>query len=337
MSAKLITTAAADFIVKMKKMKKMKKRIAVIGIGGVGGYMGFNLANYYKDNDLYEIIFVQRRGKHFNELKKNGLTFIKDRACSITPNLVTENPSSAGIFDIAIFCTKSTDLENSARSFKNNVTQNTVFVSTLNGVNNTERLKKIFPENIIIDGCIYIASYVTEPGTVLLKEKAPRLFIGNIDGNSEREHEVETIMKNAKINVILSDDIVCEIWKKYIFVCSIACVTSLYSVPVGGVVGNKNILSLWINLMKEEIQLAQKESVNIGENVIQNHLDRAKKLPYDVKSSMQVDIERNKTTEINIFAEYIVNRSKELKVSVPYHEKVYEKLINIVRKTENIF
>ncbi len=310
----------------------MKKRIAVIGIGGIGGYIGFNLANYYEDNDLYEVVFVQRKGKHFDELGKNGLTFIEGTPCTTFADLVTDNPSSIGIFDIIIFCTKSTDLENSAQSVKNNVNKNTVFVSTLNGVNNARRLKKIFPENIILDGCIYIASHITKPGTVQLEGVIPRLFIGNIDGNSEREHEIETIMQNAGINTILTDNIVSEIWKKYIFVCSIASVTSLYNVPIGSVVENEEILSVWINLMNEEIQLAQKESINIKEDIIQSFLDRAKTIPHDSKSSMQIDIERDKPTEIEIFAGYVVNRSKELKISVPYHEDIYGKLIKILKK-----
>jgi 2-dehydropantoate 2-reductase len=309
----------------------MKKRIAVIGIGGIGGYIGFNLANYYKDNDLYEIVFVQRKGKHFDEIEKNGLTFIKDKACITFPNLITDNPSSAGIFDIVIFCTKSTDLENSARSVKNNVNKNTVFVSTLNGVNNAKRLKEIFPNNTLIDGCIYIASHISKPGTVQLEAVIPKLFIGNFDGNSEREHEVEKIMQNANINAILTDNIVCEIWKKYIFVCSIASVTSLYNVPIGGIVEKENILSVWINLMKEEVQLAQKESINIKEGIIQSFIDRAKSLPYESKSSMQIDIERAKPTEIDIFAGYIVNRGKELQIPVPYHEEVYGKLIKFLK------
>ncbi len=50
-------------------------KIAVAGIGGVGGYLGGKLARHYAGDKGVEIVFVAR-GKHLEEIRKNGLEVI---------------------------------------------------------------------------------------------------------------------------------------------------------------------------------------------------------------------------------------------------------------------
>jgi 2-dehydropantoate 2-reductase len=48
--------------------------------------------------------------------------------------------------------------------------------------------------------------------------------------------------------------------------------------------------------------------------------------PYDTKSSMQVDCEKRKKTEIEAFTGYVVRCGEELGVDIPLHRMVYDKL-----------
>ena len=49
-----------------------KARILIAGIGGVGGYFGGLLAKHFYKSKEVEILFYAR-GKHLQEIQKNGL------------------------------------------------------------------------------------------------------------------------------------------------------------------------------------------------------------------------------------------------------------------------
>jgi len=88
-----------------------KLRIGIIGIGGVGGYFGGKLAREFEKSSEHEIIFIAR-GEHLKAIQKNGLhLFTKEGDGIAWPNIATDNPAVAGLFDLVFFCTKSYSLE----------------------------------------------------------------------------------------------------------------------------------------------------------------------------------------------------------------------------------
>jgi 2-dehydropantoate 2-reductase len=85
----------------------------------------------------------------------------------------------------------------------------------------------------------------------------------------------------------------------------------------------KNLLQ---GLLKETEGVARFQKVNLPKDIFQKSLDKIALFPYDTKSSLQMDFEKKKNTELDIFAGYIVNFAKEHELDVPVHEKVYNVL-----------
>ena len=99
-------------------------RVAIVGIGGIGGYFGTKLLNRYKADNKVDIVFIQR-GKHLDRIQAKGLIYeTKNHEYKVVPDLVTDNPDEAGIFNLVFFCVKSCDLEQSAQRLKKNITRN---------------------------------------------------------------------------------------------------------------------------------------------------------------------------------------------------------------------
>jgi ketopantoate reductase len=65
-------------------------------------------------------------------------------------------------------------------------------------------------------------------------------------------------------------------------------------------------------------------------------LDKIALFPYDTKSSLQMDFEKKKNTELDIFTGYIVNFAKEHELDVPVHEKVYNVLCRKTKKAPGL-
>lgn len=300
-------------------------KIAIIGVGGVGGYFGGKLATHYANNKDVDITFIAR-GKHLKEIQNNGLKVITEQGTFIAkPDKAIDNPASGGIFDLLIFCVKSYDLENSAKLFKNCVNEQTLAITVLNGVNNAERLKTVLPDVQVLDGCVYISAFIKEAGIVCQAGGTCKFFFGS-DTENKNYIKIEQVLKDAGIAAEYRKDIEEIVWEKYLFVSPLASATSFYQKTFGEIMEDEQCKNLLKGLLKETEGVAKFQKVNLPKDIFQKSLDKIALFPYDTKSSLQMDFEKKKNTELDIFAGYIVKYAKEHGIDVPLHEEVYKVL-----------
>ena len=300
-------------------------KIAIIGVGGVGGYFGGKLAMHYANNKDVDVTFIAR-GKHLKEIQNNGLKVITQQGTFIAkPDKAIDNPVSGSIFDLIIFCVKSYDLEDSAKLFKNCVNEQTVAITVLNGVNNAERLKRVLLDAQILNGCVYISAFVKEPGIVCQAGGTCKFFFGS-DTEKKNYIKIEQVLKDAGIAAEYRKDIKEIVWEKYLFVSPLASATSFYQKTFGEIMEDEQCKNLLQGLLKETEGVAKFQKVNLPKDIFQKSLDKIALFPYDTKSSLQMDFEKKKNAELDIFAGYIVNFAKEHELDVPVHEKVYNVL-----------
>ncbi len=300
-------------------------KIAIIGVGGVGGYFGGKLAKHYANKKDVDITFIAR-GKHLEEIQNNGLKVITEQGTFIAkPDKAIDNPASCSIFDLIIFCVKSYDLEDSAKLFKNCVNEQTVAITVLNGVNNAERLKRVLPDAQILDGCVYISAFIKQAGIVCQAGGTCKFFFGS-DTENKKYIKIEKVLKDAAITAEYRKDIKEIVWEKYLFVSPLASATSFYQKTFGEIMEDAESKNLLQGLLKETEYIAKFQKVDLSNDIFQKSLDKIALFPYDTKSSLQMDFEKKKNTELDIFAGYIVEYAKEHRIDAPLHEKVYNVL-----------
>lgn len=135
----------------------MQTRIGILGLGGVGGYFGGLLAKEYAQSKTIEIIFIAR-GETQRNIAKSGLKISTDEGETIVfPDVVSDNPEEIGKLDYLICATKTYDIESSFESYRKCITPNTVILPLYNGVDATERIQKLFPDNSVFMG-VFILS-----------------------------------------------------------------------------------------------------------------------------------------------------------------------------------
>jgi len=293
-------------------------RIAVIGIGGIGGYIGSKLCKAYAENKKHEIIFIQR-GDHYRKIKESGLTYIAKSETTVFPSELLETTENAGLFDLVFITVKSRDLEQTARSLKKNLHSQSIIITTLNGVNNARRLENELPTTAILNGCIYVSAAIQSPGIVKQMGGVGNLFFGPENGNIEPYIEIETLLIQSGIKAELSDNIKKIVWEKYIFICSWSTISSEYALPLGAILENKAKYAELRLLLTEIALIADALNVGLNDDVVEQCLERFDQLPYDNKTSFQLDIENGKNPEIDIMIGYIVDCAVALGIEVPAH------------------
>mgnify|MGYP003807576371 FL=1 len=303
-------------------------RIGIIGIGGVGGYYGGKLALKYSGRSKHEVIFFAR-GAHLEAIRRDGLRLVTaEGEYIVRPMQATDNPGEMGPLDLAIFCTKSYGLEDAARAIAGNLSDDSVVLPLLNGVDITDRLRAVLPRGTVLYGGVFISSAIQGPGVVRQMGGTGQLFFGPADpADVEKFRPIEALLQGAGIKAELSADALLPLWTKYIFIGPMAGVTSLTGKPFGEVLADAADRALVEGLMKEIEAVARKKGVHFPPDIVQASLGKAAAFAPTTKTSMQLDYERGNRTELDIFTAYMVKAGKELGIPVPLHKKVYAELL----------
>jgi 2-dehydropantoate 2-reductase len=304
-----------------------RMRIGVVGIGGVGGYFGGKLAIEYEGTDQHEIIFIAR-GEHLKEIKKNGLQlFTREGDYIARPKIATDNPIEAGVFDLVFFCIKSYSLESSAQQFRSCINKNTVVIPLLNGVNSAERLRAVLPQANVLSGSVYIITHIEKPGFIRQEGGACKMTFGTDDQKSAQKYSyILDILLQAKINAILTDKISEALWTKYLLMCPLASLMSATGKTYGAIWEDPSLRKKARDMMLEVAAVAKARHIFLPENAVAKSMEMVAGFGYNSKTSMQIDREKSKQTEIDALTAYLCEAGKESGIPTPLHDEIYFQL-----------
>ncbi len=154
-------------------------RIAVMGTGAVGGYFGAKLAAAG-----HEVAFIAR-GRHLQALRASGL-----RVTSANDDLqidiakFTDDIATIGKVDLILFCVKSYDSETAAEQIRPLVSDRTHILSLQNGIDNPEKLARVFHPEQVFPAVVYVGAQLTSPGVITHANVGPSIIFGQSDGGA---------------------------------------------------------------------------------------------------------------------------------------------------------
>lgn len=305
----------------------MKIKIIIAGIGGVGGYFGGLLAKHFYCSENVAINFFAR-GRHLKKIQKNGLEVIKgDKKFIAKPALATDNPSEIGIANFIIITTKSYDLEAVILQLRPCINQDTIVLSLLNGVDSKERINNILPNNIVLDGCVYIVSRIKQVGVIENSGNIQTLYFGLDKYINKQLHLLENLFKEANIEAFLSNNISTVIWEKFIFISPIATATTYFDRCIGEIVADKEKLRIVGMLIEEVKQLAKTKEVILSEDITEKILNKLKTLPFATTSSMHSNFKNNKSkNELESLTGYVLREGQKFSIEMPTYIRMYAEL-----------
>jgi 2-dehydropantoate 2-reductase len=272
-------------------------------------------------------VFVAR-GEHLAAIKKEGLKLTTpNEEFTAVPNVATDNTDGLGTFDLVLFSVKSYGLEKAAEQIKKNVGSRTAIIPLLNGVDITEKIKAILPQADVLGGLVYIGSSIVGPGAVRQAGGSGQLIFGPKDrSKAEKYRPVEKLLRDAGIKADLVEDIDLALWTKYIFISSMAGLTSYFGKTFGEILESKEDKQFLEGVLKEIEAVARAKKVAFPADVVKQTMDKIAAFPHGTKTSMQRDFEKSSQTELEVITGYILDTGKQLGVPTPLTEKIYREL-----------
>lgn len=302
----------------------MKLKIGIVGVGGVGGYIGAKLIQ----QDLSEVTLFTR-GKSLEAIRNNGLEIIDlTEKYKVYPKKIidTNDDVEDEIFDIIFITTKSYSFKEISKNIDRHSDSNTLVIPLSNGVNHKVELSKYIKKATMLDGCVYILSNIKEPGIIEKKAKTFYLVFGDHKNRfQERLQKLADILNKSDLKSKLSQNIEYDCWTKFLLISSFATLTSYFEQPMGFIVQEK--MDLLQKVLTEIQEVANAQGVNIGKKEIEKTIKQVQNIPYDSKTSMQIDFEKQNKTELEALTGYIITEAKKYNIETKNMKMMYDKLL----------
>jgi 2-dehydropantoate 2-reductase len=301
-------------------------RIGILGMGGVGGYFGGLLAKAYSKSNSIEIIFIAR-GETQKVIAESGLKITSDEGeMTVFPDLVSDNSEIIGKLDYLICATKAYDIEESLLSITKTITKNTVILPLYNGVDAPERISTLFPDNEVLQGCVYIVSMIDSPGVIKKMGPYETIFFGSTTASISKMNALQTIFKNASIESHLVDAIEETVWEKFIYISALASATSYLNQNIGQLLNTASSRKFYLSLLNEITMIAAVKGLNLPNDIVFQTILKLEKTPQDATSSMHRDLMSGRKIELSSLTEFVVNEGLKYEIDTPTYQKVLEKL-----------
>ncbi len=216
-------------------------RILVVGAGAIGGYFGGRMLEAGRD-----VTFLVRP-RRAAELASAGLVIKSPNGDATLKNPPTVQADKlAEKFDVVLLSCKAFDLDDAIKSFAPAVGPQTSIIPLLNGMRHLDVLDRKFGRERVLGGLCAIAATLNEAREVVQLAPMQSLNFGERDGKlSDRVRAIAEVMASGITGSVASENIVQEMWEKWVFLASFAASTCLMRGPVGSILavpGGKDFL-----------------------------------------------------------------------------------------------
>jgi 2-dehydropantoate 2-reductase len=228
-------------------------RVLVVGAGAIGGYFGGRLLQ--AGNDITFLV----RPKRASELDSGGLV-IKSPNGDVT----LKNPPTVQAdkltekFDVVLLSCKAFDLDDAIKSFAPAVGPQTSIIPMLNGMLHLDILDQKFGRERVLGGLCAIAATLNEKREVVQLQPMQSLNFGERDGKmSDRVRAIAKIMTNGITGAVASENIVQEMWEKWVFLSTLAASTCLMRTSVGNILAAPGGRDFLLGMLDETSAIAK--------------------------------------------------------------------------------
>ncbi len=308
-------------------------RTAVYGAGAVGCFFGAKLA------EAGAPVTLIGRAAHVQAIRRDGLLFDSPGATRRVRIDAETAPDSVRHADLVLFCVKTRDTDEGARTLAPLLGADAIVVSLQNGVDNVPRLREAGID--ALGAVVYVATSMPAPGHLLHAGRGD-LVIGEYGARtefarddrapvqatanqvvpamqaSERARRVADWFERAGVPCRLEADLRGELWAKLVLNCAFNAVSALGRSRYGRMLADAQVRALMRDAITECVAVAQADGVPIADVDAQYEAAmRLGEVMREASSSMAQDLARGRPTEIDSLNGYVARRGEALGVPTP--------------------
>ena len=287
-------------------------RIAVMGAGAVGGYFGGVLANQGED------VVLIARGAHGDAIAKNGLQ-VDSHWGNFNVNVrVTDEPSSIGVVDLVLYCTKLYSNAEALPSIKRMIGPSTSILTIQNGVTSGSIIAEYYGWEHVLQGATYIESGIAGDGYIHQSGSTARIEFGEKDGSStERTKAILSLLDREGIQAVVSSNMVDALWNKMVMVGAIGTIMAASRASLPEILASPNGEHTVRSTMEEIVAVGQSQGITFPPRCVESKMQTAIAEAEEFQASLQYDLTSGKPLELDDILGSVVKIGREVGIPVP--------------------
>ena len=315
--------------------------VAILGAGAVGCYVLWGLADKATANTLQ--LGVVAEGSRAERLRQKGCTI---NGQVYHPQVWT--PQQAHGVDLLIVALKYGALPGALDSIRTIVSERTVVMSLMNGVDSEELIAAQVGAAHVLPALIKVASHRTGDGVRFDPETTIGIIYGELTApfDSDRVQAVRALFADTGIHFHVTEHIREEIWSKFrLNVCN-----NLPQAILGAGVGcyrdsvhmkaisdglRKELMANREALRRELEAIAAAKGIDLSKAAAAS--THGSTVPPTARYSTLQDLDAGRHTEIDMFSGALMRMGRELGIPTPYNEYTYHMIKALEEKNDGLF
>ncbi|GAA2046211.1 2-dehydropantoate 2-reductase [Yaniella flava] len=287
-------------------------KIAIVGAGAMGQLFGAHLIATGQTVTMIDSSEMVCEGINRDGIKvRTGSQEFHVNATAATAQ------DSDDVVDVIMVFTKGPHTRSAVASIQHLITDETVGVSLQNGLGNEELLVEVFGADRTIIGMTDFPSQRAEDG-VIYSEPTGHVVVGGLRGGAHIKAQlIARILDESGMNASFDPNVMIPIWEKVIFNAVYNMVSGATGLTVGGVYDVPEARDLATAILNESLKVVEHEGIAIDEERIRENIVHAHQNHADHKTSMLVDIESGRPTEVETIGGAIERAGKRIGTPTP--------------------
>jgi 2-dehydropantoate 2-reductase len=294
----------------------------ILGAGAIGGYIGGRLQQSGAD-----VTFLVRPARR-EALAKNGLV-IKSPKGDVTQKIETVlKGGEGGPYDIVLLTNKAYDMDSAIEAIAPAVSLNTAIVPLLNGMNHLDVLDAKFGAAHVAGGVARIGVALSPEGEIRHTSPFAAFSVGELGGKPARAALVEfaAAIKKAGLDGGLHENIVQDLWDKWVFLCTLAALCCLMRGTSGDILAAEEGQAIVLETLEECRKVAAASGFEPGEGALGFARQALSQKGSLFAASMLHDLEKGAMVEADHVVGDMIARGKKAGVATPNLRLAYAHL-----------
>ena len=295
------------------------RTVSIIGLGALGILFGNHLSKRMPKADL-RIIADRDRIKKYesNHMYCNG------EPCEfnfMTPEELCE-PA-----DLIIFTVKYDGLNDAIKAMKNQVGEQTIILSALNGITSEAVIGETYDMDKILY-CVAQGMDAVKVGNKLTYENMGMLCFGEGQPGviSPKVKKVTEFFEKMKFPYQAVTDMNRRLWGKFMLNVGVNQTVAVYESNYGQIQKEGQARDRMISAMREVMALSEIKGINLNENDLNYWLEILSTLSPAGKPSMRQDLEAKRYSEVELFSGTVIKMGEKYCIPTPVNQQLYDKI-----------
>ena len=296
-------------------------KILILGAGGVGGYFGARLLKAGAD-----VTYLLREKRQAKILAEGLIIETPTETFTVQPKTITREQLKPE-YDWIVLAPKSFDFEDALASLEG-ASSKGVFLPFLNGLDHIQQLDTKFGKDRVMGGVAQIAATLSPTGAVKQLTDLHMLTVGHRSTAHEKiARDFFALCENSGFDRLYSENIEQSLWDKWVFLASLAGMTTLCRGHVGKISAAPWGVETTTSFYAESCAIAAANGFPTKDAAQKRSLDMLTNVKSSFAASMLRDLTQGNMTEHEHILGQMIQRGVSKGVSCPLLKLAHTHLV----------